>query len=64
MEGTELLKVINSRTVKIMITGYPSDENRDQALDLKADAYIIKPVEPERLLKTIREKLEQQERTW
>ncbi len=66
MEGTELLKVIDNhvpRTAKIIITGYPSTENADKALNLKADAYIIKPVEPERLLKIIREKLEQQEET-
>jgi two-component SAPR family response regulator len=64
MEGTELLKAIHDhvpRTVKIIIIGYPSTENADKAQELKADAYVIKPVEPERLLRTIREKPDQQQ---
>jgi len=41
-----------------MITGYPSLENAVEALNLGADAYIIKPVKPEKLLTLIEEKLE------
>lgn len=28
---------------------------------MKADAYLIKPIEPQKLLKTVREKLREQE---
>ena len=63
MEGTKLLTVIHENTpkmVKIMVTGYPSLENAVEALNLGADAYIIKPVQPEKLLALIEEKLEKQ----
>jgi DNA-binding NtrC family response regulator len=46
--------------VKIMITGYASLENAMEALNLGADAYIMKPVDPENLLKVINEKLKVQ----
>jgi len=63
MEGTKLLTTIHKdlpKMMKIMITGYPSLENAVEALNLGADAYIIKPVKPEKLLTLIEEKLEQQ----
>lgn len=66
MEGTELLKMIDGhipRTSKIIITGYPSTENAVEALNLEADAYLIKPIDPEKLLKIVREKLREQEET-
>jgi len=43
-----------------MITGYPSLENAVEALNQGADAYIIKPVKPKKLLALIEEKLEKQ----
>jgi DNA-binding response OmpR family regulator len=43
-----------------MVTGYPSLENAVEALNLGADAYVIKPVKPEKLLALIEEKLEKQ----
>jgi DNA-binding response OmpR family regulator len=46
--------------VKIMITGYSSLENAVEVLNHGADAYIIKPVKPEKLLALIKEKLEKQ----
>jgi len=61
MEGTKLLTKMHDTTpkmVKIMLTGYPSLKNAVEALNLGADAYIIKPVDPEELLKIIEEKLE------
>ncbi len=64
MEGTELLKIMDdhiSKTFKIMITGYPSTENAIKALNLKADAYLIKPIDPGKLLKTVQEKLRERE---
>ena len=48
------------KMMKIMITGYPSLENAVEALNQGADAYIIKPVKPEKLLALIEEKLEEQ----
>jgi len=61
IEGTKLLTTMHEnlpKMIKIMITGYPSLENAVEALNLGADAYIIKPVKPEKLLTLIEEKLE------
>ena len=63
MEGTKLLTTIHGtlpKMIKIMITGYPSQENAVEALNLGANAYIIKPAKPEELLTLIEEKLEEQ----
>jgi len=63
MEGTKLLtemKETRPKMVKIMITGYASLENAVEALNLGADAYVMKPVDPENLLKVINEKLKAQ----
>lgn len=64
IEGIELLTKMHRTTprmMKIMITGYPSQENAVKALNLGADAFVIKPVEPEKLLKVVKEKLKEQE---
>jgi DNA-binding NtrC family response regulator len=63
MEGTKLLVTMHEnlpKMVKIMITGYPSVENAVEALNRGADAYIMKPFKPEKLLALIEEKLEKQ----
>ena len=63
MEGTKLLTMMHEnlpKMVKIMITGYPSLENAVEALNQGADAYVIKPVKPAKLLALIEEKLEEQ----
>ena len=63
IEGTKLLtkmKETRPKMVKIMITGYASLQNAIAALNLGADAYIMKPVDPENLLKTINKKLRAQ----
>ena len=63
IEGTKLLTMMHEnlpKMVKIMITGYPSLENAVEALNQGADAYVIKPVKPEKLLALIEEKLEEQ----
>jgi len=63
IEGTKLLTTMHKtipRMIKIIITGYPSLENAVKALNQGADAYIIKPVKPERLLALIEEKLKEQ----
>jgi DNA-binding NtrC family response regulator len=64
MEGTELLNKMHRTTpkmMKIMITGFPSLDNAVEALNQGADAYLLKPVKPEELLKTVEEKLKEQE---
>jgi len=64
MEGVELLKLIKDgvpRTRKIMVTGYPSMQNAISALNKNADAYLIKPIDIENLLATVRNQLKLQE---
>lgn len=63
MEGTELLSKLHQRhpqMMKIMVTGYPSIENAVKALNRGADAYVIKPIKPPKLLALMEEKLEEQ----
>jgi len=64
MEGVELLNLIKDhlpRMRKIMVTGYPSIQNAVTALNENADAYLIKPVDIEKLLSTVKDQLKQQE---
>ncbi len=64
MEGVELLKLMKDtvpRTRKIMVTGYPSMQNAITALNKNADAYLLKPVNIEKLLSTVEEQLQAQE---
>ncbi len=64
MEGVELLKLLKDttpRTRKIMVTGYPSMQNAIAALNKNADAYLIKPVNVEKLLSMMKEQLQLQE---
>ena len=63
MKGTKLLAKMNEtapKMVKIMVTGYPSLENAMEALNKGADAYVTKPVKPQKLLALIKEKLDKQ----
>jgi DNA-binding response OmpR family regulator len=65
MDGTDLLAKTRKqlkKTIKIMITGFPSIESGVKALDGGADAYLVKPVKPEELLILIEEKLKNEER--
>ena len=65
MEGTELLDrahKIRPAMKKIMVTGYASLENSVHSLNSGADAYILKPVDPEMLLAKVKEKLDEQDR--
>ncbi len=64
MEGVELLELLKEgvpRTRKIMVTGYPSMQSAISALNKKADAYLLKPVDIEKLLSTVKEQLQAQE---
>ncbi len=62
MNGTDLLTRIHEvkpEMIKIAITGFPSLDDGAKALDGGADAYLVKPVRPEELLKIINEKLKE-----
>ena len=64
MEGIDILirmKDTVPKVRKIMMTGFPSVQNAIEAVNRKADAYLLKPVEVEKLLVTIREQLKLQE---
>ena len=64
IEGTILitqLKETTPKMAKIMLTGYPSMSNAIEAVNQHADAFLIKPVDVEQLLKKIRELLILQE---
>ena len=65
IEGTTLilqLKKINPRMSIIMLTGYPSKENKEQAFRNGADEFILKPVDIKFLLNKIDELLKKQEK--
>ena len=63
MEGVELLKLMRDsvpRTRKVMVTGYPSMQNAIDALNKNADAYLLKPLDNEKLLNLVKEQLDAQ----
>lgn len=65
IEGIELLTKIKEtkpRMRKIIITGYPTLKNAVEALNKGADAYIMKPLDIEKVLATIKEQLKKQRR--
>jgi CheY-like chemotaxis protein len=59
MDGTELLlKLANKpETIKIIITGFSTDEVGKKAADYGADDFLVKPVKLEELIETVRERL-------
>jgi len=66
IEGTKLLTEIQEtspKMIKIMITGYASLQNAVEALNLGANAYIMKPLNPENLLNVIAEKSKTQRKS-
>jgi len=63
IEGTKLLTAMKETTpkmVKIILTGYPSLQNAVEAVNKGADAYVVKPVNMDNLLNTIKEHLKKQ----
>ena len=63
--GVELLArmpATAANMVKIIITGFPTIENHRAAERNGADAYVEKPVDPEKLLRIVAEKMEEKER--
>jgi len=59
MDGTELLlKMANDfETIKIIVTGFSTEEVGKKAADYGADDFLVKPVKPEELIATVRERL-------
>jgi len=56
--GIELLTTSDSQeTVKIIVTGFSTEEVGKKAADFGADDYLVKPVQPKELLDTIRDRL-------
>jgi DNA-binding response OmpR family regulator len=64
MDGIELLTSMREaapKMVKIIITGYPSQENAIEAVNRGADGYMVKPYTMEELLRKIKEQLQKQQ---
>lgn len=64
IEGIKLLSMLREtfpKTRKIVITGYPTLRNAIESLNRGADAYLLKPLDIEELLRTISEQLTRQE---
>ena len=64
IEGTRLLSSLREtvpRMRKVIITGFPSMQNAVEALNKGADAYVTKPFEMEKILKTIKDQLKKQQ---
>jgi len=59
MDGTELLlKIPNDpKTLKIIVTGFSTNEVGKKAADYGADDFLVKPVKAEELIAIVREKL-------
>jgi DNA-binding NtrC family response regulator len=64
MEGTQVLAKMKDTTPKIrkiIITGFPSMQNSVEALNKGAHAYIMKPFDMDKVLKTVEEQLKKQQ---
>ena len=60
IDGIQLLaklQEVSPQTKKIIVTGYPSLKNAVEALNFGADSYLMKPIDPSELLKSIKAKL-------
>lgn len=63
MKGTKLLTAMKETTpkmIKIIMTGYPSLQNAIKAVNKGADAYMLKPLNMNDALRTIKEQLKNQ----
>jgi DNA-binding NtrC family response regulator len=64
MTGIEVLSRIKETTPrmkKLILTGFPETHTAIDAVNRKADAYLVKPFDPELLLDLIEQNLTQQE---
>jgi two-component system NtrC family response regulator len=55
MDGTDiLLNMVNdTKTIKIVVTGFSTGEVGKRAADYGADDFLVKPVKPEELIATV-----------
>jgi DNA-binding NtrC family response regulator len=63
MTGIELLSKINEctpRMKKIILTGFPDTDTAIRSVNEKADAYLVKPFDPKKLLEVIADNIKQQ----
>jgi len=60
IELLERLKEYVPKTRKIILTGYPDLETAIEAVNKRADGYLIKPFDPEALLKVIDDQIREQ----
>jgi len=60
IELLERLKDYVPKTRKIILTGYPDLETAIEAVNKRADGYLIKPFDPEALLKIIDDQIREQ----
>ncbi|MDD1775767.1 MAG: response regulator [Candidatus Methanomethylicus sp.] len=59
MNGMKILTKMNcnsSKSIKVILTGDPSEEGRERAIEMGADAYIAKPLRAEELFAFIDQK--------
>jgi len=63
MQGTKLLeKTLDSpNMVKIMLTGYSTEEHAIKSLNLGANAYFVKPINPGKLVEAVENELKRHE---
>ena len=64
MLGVELLELMGDnvpRTRKVIITGYPNLQDAISAVNKHADAFLVKPIDIEKLLEIVVEQLEFQQ---
>lgn len=63
MEGITLLSHIQStlpNMKRILMTGFPTPEDNVKALNRGADAYLIKPIKPDELIRIVNEMVSKQ----
>ena len=63
MEGTKLLTAMKETTPemrKVILTGYPGLQNAMDAVNTGAHAYLVKPVDMDELLRTVKDQLKKQ----
>jgi DNA-binding NtrC family response regulator len=61
--GTELLdkfREMDPPMIKIIVTGYPAIQNAIEAVNKGANAYILKPADPKKLVETVKNLLQKQ----
>lgn len=64
-DGVELLNKIEDtdpKIRKVIFTGFPSIDNIQEAISLGAHAYLTKPVDPQEIIETVKQQLEEREK--